>query len=119
DDIQACASQGTSAQYASAVNNVLGTSATPTPTPNGTPVPITSGSVYTVTNQASGKCVDAATSGTASGTVVQQYTCNSTAAQQWIFTAVGGGYYEIATKNAAGQVWDVSGGAAATADGVK
>jgi hypothetical protein len=120
DDIQACSSQGTSAQYANAINSVLGGAvATPTATPNGTAVPVTSGSVYTLTNQASGKCVDASGSGTANGTAVQQYTCNTTAAQQWIFTSVGSGYYQIATKNAAGQVWDVAGGTTATADGVK
>jgi hypothetical protein len=123
DDIQACSSQGTAAQYAAAINNSVPSSATPTPvptaTPSGTAVPITSGATYGITNQTSGKCVDAAASATANGTFVQQYTCNNTAAQQWILTATDSGYYRIATKNAAGQVWDVAGGATATGDGVK
>jgi hypothetical protein len=119
DDIQACSSQGTAAQYAAAINNSVPAAATPTATPAGTAVPIVSGATYTVANRASGKCVDAATSGTVNGTVVQQYTCNNTGAQQWVFTATDSGYYTIATRNAVGQVWDVVGGAGATADGVK
>src|SRR5439155_1146642 len=115
DDIQACSSQGTAAQYAAAINNSVPSSATPTPvptaTPAGTAVPITSGATYSIAIQASGKCVDAASSATANGTFVQQYTCNGSGAQQWVVTATDSGYYQIATKNAAGQVWDVSGGA--------
>ena len=60
-----------------------------------------------LTNQNSGKCVDASESATANGTVVQQYTCNTSTAQQWVFTATDGGYYQVASSNAVGQVWDV------------
>ena len=74
---------------------------------------------YRLINKNSGKCIDAAASGTASGTVVQQYTCNGTNAQRWQLTAVGGGYYEVTTANNPAQGWDVTGGTAATADGVK
>ncbi|MCZ4512831.1 RICIN domain-containing protein [Streptomyces sp. ActVer] len=37
----------------------------------------------TVVNAGSGKCVDARAAGTADGTAVQQYACNSSRAQQW------------------------------------
>jgi endoglucanase len=72
---------------------------------------------YRVTNKNSGKCVDAAGSGTANGTFVQQYTCNGTNAQQWQLTATSGGYYRVTTRNSATQVWDVSG--VSVADGAK
>jgi aryl-phospho-beta-D-glucosidase BglC (GH1 family) len=72
---------------------------------------------YTVTNKNSGKCVDAAAAGTANGTVVQQYTCNGSNAQQWQFTATDSGYYRVGTRNSASQVWDVTG--TSTADGAK
>jgi aryl-phospho-beta-D-glucosidase BglC (GH1 family) len=72
---------------------------------------------YSAVNKNSNKCVDAAASGTANGTVIQQYTCNGTNAQNWQFTATSGGYYKIATRNNTGQVWDVSG--VSTADGAK
>lgn len=67
-------------------------------------------------NKTSGKCVDAAGSATANGTVVQQFTCNASSAQLWQLTAVGGGYYEIATANNPAQAWDVTGGPSATGD---
>ena len=63
---------------------------------------------YTVTNVGSGKCVDAASAATANATVVQQYTCNGTAAQTWTFTATDSGYFQIGTANATTQVWDVT-----------
>jgi hypothetical protein len=70
---------------------------------------------YKVVNKNSGKCVDAANAGTANGTAVQQYTCNSTNAQVWQLVATDSGYYTVATSSATGQVWDVSG--AGTTDG--
>jgi hypothetical protein len=91
--------------------------ATPTPTTATPTGPIASGSIVTVKNQNSGKCVDAYFSGTTNGTSVQQYTCNGTFAQQWIFTATDSGYYRVATRNAATEVWDVTGGS--SADGTK
>ena len=71
-----------------------------------TPPPVTSGSTYTVVNLNSGKCVDARAAGTANGTAVQQYTCNGTTAQNWVFTATSGGYFQVGTANASAQVWD-------------
>jgi Ricin-type beta-trefoil lectin domain-like len=38
---------------------------------------------YSLVNKNSHKCVDAASSGTANGTVVQQWICNGTNAQNW------------------------------------
>jgi hypothetical protein len=76
---------------------------------------ITSGTAYTVTNVNSGKCVDARSAATANGTAVQQYTCNSTAAQQWVFTATDSGYFRVGVSTASAQVWDDSG--VSSADG--
>ncbi|MFC8063865.1 RICIN domain-containing protein [Streptomyces sp. NPDC057293] len=62
----------------------------------------------TVVNTSSGKCLDARAAGTVNGTVVQQYACNSTTAQQWNFTPAGDGYVRIDNRNDANQVVDVS-----------
>jgi hypothetical protein len=62
----------------------------------------------TVVNGGSGKCLDAASAGTANGTAVQQYTCNSSTAQQWTLTTTSDGYVRINNGNAANQVVDVS-----------
>ncbi|MEW2497675.1 RICIN domain-containing protein [Streptomyces nodosus] len=62
----------------------------------------------TVVNSGSGKCLDARAAGTADGTAVQQYTCNATTAQQWSFTATGGGYVRINNHNDAAKVVDVT-----------
>ncbi len=67
-----------------------------------------SGSSYTVVNSNSGKCVDARAAGTANDTAVQQYACNASTAQNWVFTATSGGYFQVGTANSAGQVWDDS-----------
>jgi hypothetical protein len=80
---------------------------------------ITNNGRYKVVNKNSSKCVDAAANGTANGTVVQQYTCNGTAAQTWQLTATDSGYYKVLTANNTAQGWDVTGGTTATADGVK
>ncbi|HET6504117.1 MAG TPA: RICIN domain-containing protein [Amycolatopsis sp.] len=71
-----------------------------------TPAAITSGTTYTVTNVNSGKCVDARAAATANGTAVQQYSCNGTGAQQWIFTATDSGYFQVGNATAGAQVWD-------------
>jgi glucose/arabinose dehydrogenase/PKD repeat protein len=55
----------------------------------------------------SGKCVDVSGAGTADGTKIQLYTCNSTAAQSWTVSGT--------TLRALGKCMDVAGGA--TADG--
>jgi glucosylceramidase len=92
---------------------------TPTAT-GGTSGGISSGTWYQVANVNSGKCVDAANGGTANGTAIQQWTCASgNTNQQWQFQATDGGYYKVVTRNATTQAWDVTGGAAATGDGVK
>ncbi|MFJ5262205.1 RICIN domain-containing protein, partial [Streptomyces sp. NPDC088387] len=62
----------------------------------------------TVMNAASGRCLDAQAAGTANGTVVQQYACNNSTAQQWSFSDVGGGYVSINNRNNTSQVVDVS-----------
>ncbi|MFR9727428.1 RICIN domain-containing protein, partial [Streptomyces sp. MS19] len=69
----------------------------------------------TVVNAGSGKCVDARAAATGNGTAVQQYACNGSTAQQWRLTPTSGGYYQIGSRNAAAQVWDVTN--VSTADG--
>jgi hypothetical protein len=92
------------------------TQPTPTRPPTATPTtPPTGGGAivlnafYTLQNRASGKCMDARSSATANGTVVQQYTCNNTFAQHWQFQDAGGGFWRINQRNSVPQVWDVSG----------
>ncbi len=74
---------------------------------------------YEVVNQNSSACVDATNSGTANGTVVQQWACGGSLNQQWQFTAVGSGAYKVVNRNssAQNQAWDVTGGPSATAPG--
>jgi len=74
-----------------------------------------SGAPGTIVNKNSGKCVDAQGAATANDTKVQQYTCNSSAAQVWVKTATSGGYYRFGTSNNTNQVWDVAN--VSTADG--
>src|SRR5438067_1410936 len=50
---------------------------------------------YSAVNKNSNKCVDAASGGTANGTVVQQWTCNGTTAQNWQFQTTDSGYYKV------------------------
>jgi beta-glucanase (GH16 family) len=64
---------------------------------------------YSVHNRGNAKCVDARSSGTANGTAIQQYTCNSSFAQQYQFQPTSGGYYRVNNRNNSAQVWDVSG----------
>lgn len=62
----------------------------------------------TVVNAGSGKCLDARSAATANGTAVQQYTCNSSTAQQWSLTTTSDGYVRINNGNNTNQVVDVS-----------
>jgi hypothetical protein len=80
---------------------------------------INSSAWYEVINQNSNACVEAANSGTANGTAVQQYACGAALNQQWQFVSAGGGYYEVLNRNSAAQTeaWDVTGGASATSPG--
>ncbi|MFJ9784826.1 RICIN domain-containing protein [Amycolatopsis sp. NPDC101161] len=70
---------------------------------------------YTVTAANSGKCVDARAAGTADGTVVQQYSCNQTASQQWQFQSTGDGYFRVNARTNPAAAWDVTN--VSTADG--
>ncbi|GGN34876.1 RICIN domain-containing protein [Streptomyces fuscichromogenes] len=63
----------------------------------------------TLLNAASGRCVDAKAAATADGTVVQQYTCNNTTAQQWSLAATSDGYVRINNANNTSEVLDVTG----------
>ncbi|WP_308407217.1 RICIN domain-containing protein [Streptomyces sp. RK76] len=75
---------------------------------------------YSVVNANSHKCIDAAAGGTRNGTAVQQWTCTAgNSNQQWQFQPTDGGFYKVVSRNATAQAWDVSGGASATANGVK
>ncbi|MGW0969131.1 RICIN domain-containing protein [Streptomyces sp. NPDC002516] len=69
----------------------------------------------TVVNAGSGKCVDARAAATADGTAVQQYTCNGSQAQQWLFSATSGGYSQVGNRGDSTRTWDVTG--VSTADG--
>jgi chitinase len=70
-----------------------------------------------VVNKGNGLCVGSIGGATVSGTAVDQYTCNGSTGQSWVFTAVGSGYYTVGSGNGSGQVWDVTGGTGATANG--
>ncbi|WP_326955594.1 MULTISPECIES: RICIN domain-containing protein [unclassified Amycolatopsis] len=70
---------------------------------------------YTVAAVNSGKCVDARAAASANGTVVQQYSCNQSASQEWQFQSTGDGYFRVNTRNNAAAAWDVTG--VSTADG--
>ncbi|WP_155391650.1 beta-1,3-glucanase family protein [Catellatospora paridis] len=75
--------------------------------------PISSTTWYSVINKTSNKCVDARSSGTANGTAIQQYTCNNSFAQQYLFQPTSGGYVRINNRNNPAQVLDVNGVSAA------
>jgi len=72
------------------------------------PAAVSPGTWYTVVNVGSGKCVDARSAATANGTAVQQYSCNSSTAQEWEFQATSNGYYQVDNNNLASQAWDVT-----------
>ncbi|MDI6099296.1 family 43 glycosylhydrolase [Actinoplanes sp. NEAU-A12] len=69
---------------------------------------------YRLTNQNSGKVLDAANCGTANGTGVRQWSSMGNACQQWTFTRVAGGYYTITNVNSGKLLDSVNCG---TADG--
>ncbi|MFJ8038915.1 ThuA domain-containing protein [Kitasatospora sp. NPDC096147] len=71
--------------------------------------PVTTAPWYSVTSQANGLCVDARSAATANGTAIQQYTCNSTTAQDFRLTATDSGYVRLAARNNPDQVVDVTG----------
>ena len=77
--------------------------------------PISATSWYTLTNAATGKCVDARAAGTVNGTAIQQYACNGTTAQQFQVQATSGGYSRVNNRNNSAEVLDVTD--VSTADG--
>jgi hypothetical protein len=66
----------------------------------------------TVTNWHSGKCLDVAGASQAAGTVIQQYQCNGSPAQQWTWSAGIGNYAELVVASS-GDCMTVLGGTAA------
>jgi type 1 glutamine amidotransferase len=72
---------------------------------------------YSIVNKNSAKCVDAKGAGTVSGTVIQQYACNATAAQQYQFVPTTGGFVRINSRGNSAQALDVAG--VSTADNAK
>ncbi|TCO44232.1 ThuA domain-containing protein [Actinocrispum wychmicini] len=73
------------------------------------PDPLSPTAWYSVVNKGTSKCVDARAAATANGTVIQQYTCNSTTAQQFQFQPTSGGYTRVNNRNNPAQVVDVTG----------
>ncbi len=88
----------------------------PVDPPTGQPEPNT---WYTATNKATSKCVDARAAGTANGTVVQQYACNASTAQQFQFQPTSGGFVRINNRNDATKVIDITGVSAADNAGLQ
>ncbi|MFB7756220.1 RICIN domain-containing protein, partial [Streptomyces sp. NPDC056121] len=62
----------------------------------------------TVINKGSGKCVDTRAAASTNGTVVQQYSCNGSTAQNWQLAATSGGYYRINSNLDPTKAWDVT-----------
>ncbi|KJK42112.1 1,4-beta-xylanase [Lentzea aerocolonigenes] len=79
----------------------------------GTPPP--QGDFKTVVNRGNGKCVDARSAGVDNGTVIQQYACNGTTAQNFRAVATSDGYSRVEYRNDSSKVLDVSN--VSTADG--
>ena len=68
------------------------------------------GTWFTFVSSNSGKCLDAAGASSANGTAVQQYTCNSTTAQQWeLLPATDAGYFVIVNNIAPQPAIDING----------
>jgi trehalose utilization protein/ricin-type beta-trefoil lectin protein len=74
---------------------------------------------YQASNKGNGKCVDARAAGVANGTVIQQYSCNGTQAQQFQFQPTSGGFTRVNNRNDATKVIDVTGVSAADNAGVQ
>jgi hypothetical protein len=83
----------------------LGTGEAGTPTPPG---PIDENAWYSLVNSGNSLCVDARSAATANGTVIQQYTCNSTQAQQYQIRATDSGFSRIGPRANAQQAIDVT-----------
>ncbi|CAN5340959.1 hypothetical protein BH11ACT4_BH11ACT4_24540 [soil metagenome] len=87
---------------------------TPAAPMSGQPV---AGRWYQVINSGSGKCVDANNSGTSNGTIVLQWSCGTSANQNWQFLGTSGGYYQVVPRHAQWIGWDVDIDAANSAGG--
>jgi len=74
---------------------------------------------YSIANKGNGKCVDARAAGVANGTVIQQYSCNGTQAQQFQFQPTSGGFTRVNNRNDATKVIDVTGVSAADNAGLQ
>jgi hypothetical protein len=70
---------------------------------------VSQSSWFELVNAGNGKCVDARAAGTANGTVIQQYTCNGTGAQQFQFQYVDGPYVRVGNRNNSAESLDVTG----------
>jgi endoglucanase len=70
---------------------------------------VNTSSWFNIVNKNSGSCVDAAGSGVANGTTVQQWSCgNQQYNQEWQLQSQGASIYSVANRNAPGEVWDVA-----------
>ena len=79
---------------------------------------ISSSTWYEVVNTNSGDCVDDTNGSTSNGTAVQQWACSAGSTnQEWQFQPTSGGYYQVVTRNAPSEAWDVTGGPSATGNG--
>jgi glucuronoarabinoxylan endo-1,4-beta-xylanase len=82
--------------------------------------PITTGTKYTVANEASAICVNDTGGATANGTAVEQEACSAgDLSQEWLFTSVGTNSWEITTANLAGAAWNVIGPSTAPGTGIQ
>jgi hypothetical protein len=88
-----------------------GSGGTPPPPPG----PISPTAWYSVVGLGSGKCVDARSAASADGTVIQQYTCNGTQAQNFQFQPTSGAWVRINSRLNSAQTLDVTN--VSTADG--
>jgi hypothetical protein len=68
---------------------------------------LTSGGVYVLKAVNSGKCVDVTGNLTTSGALIEQWDCNGQKNQQWKFTAVSTGIYEVRPMNGTAECLDV------------
>jgi glucosylceramidase len=92
--------------------------ATFTWTPGSTGGGISSSTWYEVVNTNSGDCVDDTNGSTSNGAAVQQWACSAGSTnQEWQFQPTSGGYYQVVTRNAPSEAWDVTGGPSATGNG--
>jgi glucosylceramidase len=79
---------------------------------------ISSSTWYEVANTNSGGCVDDTNGSTSNGTAVQQWACSAGSTnQEWQFQPTSNGYYQVVSRNAPSEAWDVTGGSSATGNG--